>query len=174
MVRRIIPLMQTKAVRREQSYQQRPKGEFLISSSAIKRHGRLFMNNPQINNAAALAGRILISIIFIMGGAHKLVTYDMTAGYMQKMGVPGILLPLVILTELGGGLLILAGYQTRLVAFLLAGFTILAGLLFHLAVGDPPNMIHFFKNLAIAGGFLAILAGGPGRWSVDGWKKAAA
>ena len=93
---------------------------------------------------------------------------------MAKMGVPGALLPLVILTELGGGLLILVGWQTRVVSFLLAGFTLLAGLLFHLSVGDAPNMIQFWKNVAIAGGFLAIFANGAGEWSLDGWRKAAA
>ena len=132
------------------------------------------MNSPLIANGAALAARVLMSLIFIMGGANKIAGYATTAGYMEKMGVPGVLLPLVILTELGGGLLILVGYQTRLVACLMAGFTVLAGILFHLAVGDAPNLVHFFKNLAIAGGFLAIVAGGPGAWSLDGRKKAAA
>ena len=131
------------------------------------------MNSPFITNVAALAARVLISPIFIMGGVNKIAGYATTAGYMEKMGVPGMLLPLVILTELGGGLLILVGYQTRLVAFLMAGFTILAGVLFHLVVGDQPNLIHFFKNLAIAGGFLAIVAAGPGAWSADGRRKAA-
>ena len=89
------------------------------------------MNDAHIKNAAALLGRVLISLIFIMGGAHKIAAYSTTAGYMEKMGVPGLLLPLVIVTELGGGLMILVGYQTRLIAFLMAGFTLLAGLLFH-------------------------------------------
>lgn len=84
--------------------------------------------------------------------------------------MPGILLPLVILTELGGGLLILVGWQTRIVAFLMAGFTLLAALLFHFKTGDRNQMIHFMKNIAIAGGFLSLVANGAGAWSVDGRK----
>ena len=134
------------------------------------------MNNSTISDAAALAGRILISIIFITAGAHKIGAYAGTADYMAKMGVPGMLLPLVILTDLGGGLAILVGWQTRIVSFLMAGFCLVSGLLFHYSVGDGPNMIHFWKNVAIAGGFLAILAGGAGGWSLDGMlaKKQAA
>ncbi len=129
------------------------------------------MNNPQIANAAALLGRIFMSAIFITAGYGKIGGYAGAAGYMAKMGVPDALLPLVILTELGGGLLILVGFQTRIVAFLLAGFSLIAGLLFHYAVGDAPNMIHFWKNLAIAGGFLGMVAHGAGDWSVDGRMK---
>ncbi len=126
------------------------------------------MNNPQLVNAAALVGRIMLAFIFIMGGYNKIGGYAGTSGYMDKMGVPSALLPLVILTELGGGLLILAGWQTRIVSILLAGFTLLAGLFFHLKVGDGPNMIQFWKNVAISGGFLMLFANGAGAWSVDG------
>lgn len=125
------------------------------------------MNNSTLSDAAALAGRILISFLFIKAGFGKILGYAGAAAYMGKMGVPGALLPLVILTELGGGLLILVGYQTRIVAFLLAGFSLLAGLLFHLSVGDANNMIHFWKNVAIAGGFLGFVAFGAGGWSLD-------
>lgn len=126
------------------------------------------MNNPQLANAAALVGRIMLALIFITAGYGKIGGYAGAAGYMDKMGVPSVLLPLVILTELGGGLLILVGWQTRIVSVLLAGFTLLAGLLFHLKVGDAPNMIQFWKNVAIAGGFLVLFANGAGAWSVDG------
>lgn len=126
------------------------------------------MNNPHIVNAAALLGRILMSAIFISAGFSKIGGYANTSAYMAKMGVPGALLPLVIATELGGGLLILLGYQTRIVAFLLAGFTLLAGVIFHLSVGDYANMISFWKNVAIAGGFLGMVAHGAGAWSPDG------
>lgn len=126
------------------------------------------MNNDQISNIASLAGRAMLSFIFIVGGFNKIVGYAGAAGYMDKMGVSSLLLPLVILIEFGGGLLILFGYKTRLVAFLMAGFTVLAGVLFHLNVGDTGNMIHFWKNVAIAGGFLSLVAYGAGAWSVDG------
>jgi len=126
------------------------------------------MNNPQLVNAAALVGRIMLALIFVTAGYNKIGGYAGTSGYMDKMGVPSALLPLVILTELGGGLLILVGWQTRIVSILLAGFTFLAGVLFHLKVGDAGNMIHFWKNVAISGGFLMLFANGAGAWSVDG------
>ena len=129
------------------------------------------MNNPQIANAAALLGRIFMSAIFITAGYGKIGGYAGASAYMAKMGVPGALLPLVILVELGGGLLILVGFQTRVVAFLLAGFSLLSGLLFHYAVGDAPNMIQFWKNVAIAVGFLGMVAHGAGAWSLDGRMK---
>jgi len=80
--------------------------------------------------------------------------------------VPGILLPAVIARELLGGLMIVVGYQTRLVALALAGFTIVATILFHSAP-DRMQQLLFMKNLAVAGGFLVLFASGPGRWSLD-------
>ena len=102
-----------------------------VEFRAIATSGDNPVNNPQISNAAALLGRIFMSAIFITAGYGKIGGYAGAAGYMAKMGVPGALLPLVILTELGGGLLILVGFQTRIVAFLLAGFSLLSGLIFH-------------------------------------------
>ncbi len=116
---------------------------------------------------ALLLARILLSAIFLRGGFNKIMAYSQTQNYMKANGVPEILLPLVILTEFGGGLLILLGYQTRIVAILLAGFTLIAGLAFHTKFGDPNQVIHFMKNLAIAGGFLSLYVSGAGRWSFD-------
>lgn len=113
------------------------------------------------------AGRVLLSLIFIMAGYGKITGYAATQAYMEKSGVPGLLLPLVILTELGGGLAILAGFQTRLVALALAGFSVLSALLFHFDFGDRVQTIQFMKNLAIAGGFLVLAASGPGALSLD-------
>ncbi len=87
------------------------------------------MNNPNIQNSAALVGRILLAILFIMSGFGKITGYDGTAAYMASKGLPmvGVLLPLTILTELGGGILLAIGYKARWAALALAGFTILAG-----------------------------------------------
>ena len=126
------------------------------------------MFGPNTQNSATLAGRILLALIFILSGFSKISGYAGTVGYMEKMGVPGALLPLVILTELGGGLCILLGFQTRLVAIAMAGFTLIAGILFHFQPADQGQMVNFMKNLAIAGGFLFLLANGAGAWSVDG------
>ncbi|QCI65591.1 DoxX family protein [Phreatobacter stygius] len=128
-------------------------------------------DNPALNNAAKLAARILLAAIFIQAGFGKIFGYAGTSAYMASAGVPGILLPLVIIVELIGGLMILVGYQTRLAALALAVFTLLAALLFHFQPGNAMQMGQFMKNLAIAGGFLQIFATGPGLWSVDSRSK---
>jgi putative oxidoreductase len=122
---------------------------------------------------ASLAGRFLIALIFITAGYSKIGGYEGTAAYMTAMGVPGTLLPLVIFTELAGGLLIVAGLFTRYTAVALAGFSILSGILFHGDSSDQTQQILFMKNLAMAGGFLFLVANGAGRISLDqrfGWK----
>jgi putative oxidoreductase len=81
--------------------------------------------------------------------------------------VPGALLPLVILTEAGGAIAIIAGWQTRIVSILLAGFTIVAALAFHNNFADQIQMIMFMKNVSIAGAFLILAANGAGRYSLD-------
>ncbi len=125
-----------------------------------------------VNDSANLLGRILLAVIFIWSGYGKIVGYAATAAYMEKFGVPGLLLPLAIILEIAGGILLVIGWQTRSVAIALAVFSVLAAVLFHGNFGDRNQMIHFTKNLAIAGGFLAIFVSGPGRWSVDGWRRA--
>jgi putative oxidoreductase len=126
--------------------------------------------NPTLTNVFSLASRLLLAFIFVMAGWGKLNGIDGTAGYMASAGIPlaGVLIYLVILTELGGGILIAIGYQTRIVAFLMAGFTILSALVFHFNFGDQMQAINFMKNLAIAGGFLSLVANGAGAWSLDG------
>ena len=113
------------------------------------------------------AGRVLLSLIFIWAGYGKLTSYAGAQGYMEKFGVPGELLPLVILTELGGGLAILAGWQTRWAALALAGFCVLSAVIFHTDFGTKVQIIQFLKNLGLAGGFLILAAAGPGALSVD-------
>ena len=121
----------------------------------------------KLNDFGELGGRVLIAAIFILSGFSKITGYAGTQGYMEAMGVPGALLPLVIVAELGGGLLVVLGLWTRLAAFALAGFSLLSALLFHANFGDQVQMIMFMKNLAIAGGFLFLVAHGAGPLSVD-------
>lgn len=119
---------------------------------------------------SALAGRVLIAAIFVLAGWSKISGYAGTQAYMASAGVPGALLPLVILLELGGGLAIVAGLFTRPVALLLAGFSILSGLLFH---NTPDQQIMLMKNLALAGGFLFLVAHGAGALSLDALRRKA-
>lgn len=116
---------------------------------------------------AAPTGRILISLIFVISGLKKIAGYAGTQGWMESMGVPGALLPLVIALEVLGGLAVILGWHTRLAAFLLAGFSLLSAVLFHANFGDQMQMIMFMKNLALAGGFLMIVSHGAGPWSID-------
>jgi len=120
-----------------------------------------------IQTLSAPLGRLLLAMIFIITGAGKIGAYAGTQGYMESMGVPGVLLPLVIALELLGGLAIVLGWQTRVVAFLLAGFCVLSGLIFHGNVGDQGEQIQLLKNLGLAGGFLLLVAHGAGAWSLD-------
>lgn len=125
-----------------------------------------------MNNFIILAARVLLALIFVLAGFSKITGYAGTQGYMQAMGVPGMLLPLVILTELGGGLAVLAGFFTRWAALALAGFSIVSALIFHHNFADQMQMIMFMKNLAMAGGFLLLYVHGAGAWSVDGKRGA--
>ena len=114
-----------------------------------------------------VVARAMLAYIFIVEGAEKITTYADVVQYMQANGVDGRLLPLVILTELGGGLLVLFGLKTRWVALALAGYCLLTVLLFHLGADQA---IELRKNVAMAGGFLTLAIFGPGPWSVDGWR----
>jgi putative oxidoreductase len=114
------------------------------------------ISNPTVANALDWISRGLVGVIFVLAGYHKLgAGYDGTAAFMASKGVPGGLLPLVILLELGGGLALMAGFQTRLVSLMLAVFCLAAAVLFHADSGDKMQQIMFMKNLAIAGGLLA-------------------
>jgi len=124
-----------------------------------------------LQNLFVLAARLLLAFIFVVEGWLKIADYSGTLGYMDSFGVPGIMLPLVILTELGGGLLVAVGLFARFAAFVLAGFALLTALFFHWNLGDQEQVIHFMKNLAIAGGFLLLTANGAGAWSLDAWRK---
>jgi putative oxidoreductase len=114
-----------------------------------------------------LAGRVLLAHIFLLAGINKITGYSGTQGYMEAMGVPGMLLPLVILLEIGGALALITGWQTRLAAYALALFSIVGALIFHSNLGDQMQMIMFMKNWAMAGGLLVLAANGAGAFSLD-------
>ena len=119
-----------------------------------------------LGSAVLAIGRLLLAALFLLEGWSKLRGYDAAAAYMTRFGVPGALLPAVIAVEIGGGLMLAAGWQTRVAAAGLAVFCILAAVLFHANVADRNQLLHFEKDLAIAGGLLVLAATGAGRWSV--------
>jgi putative oxidoreductase len=118
-------------------------------------------------SVSELAGRILLSALFLLSGLGKLGAYAVTAGYMASVGVPSALLPGAVAIEVLGALAIILGWKTRIVAALLAGFTLMTGLIFHSNFGDQVQMIMFLKNVSIAGAFLLLVANGAGPLSLD-------
>ena len=121
----------------------------------------------RLNPLSNVAARILMSCIFIVSGWAKIGHYAGAGRFMASIGVPSALLPVVILVEFGGALALLVGFQTRIAAFLLAGFALLAGSLVHLHPGDHENMIVFMDNLAMVGGLLLFVQYGGGALSLD-------
>ena len=115
-----------------------------------------------------LVARIMLAYIFVVSGATYVGQYAGVADFMQKYGVDPRLLPLVILTELGGGLLVLFGLKARWAAIALCGFCLLTALLIHWRADE---MIEVQKNIAMAGGFLTLAVFGPGPWSLDGRRR---
>ena len=115
-------------------------------------------------------GRVMISIIFVLSGLSKFAAPAMTIGYIQSVGLPLPSLSYGIATfiEIVGGITLLLGYRTRIAAGALFVFTLAAAVSFHNHFGDQNQFIHFFKNIAIAGGLLHVIAFGGGRVSLDG------
>jgi putative oxidoreductase len=131
-----------------------------------------------VQRAFSLLARLFLATLFLVEGYGKITGYGDVVAYMTSHHVPAGLLPVVILTELAGGLCIALGCLTRPVAFAMAGFTLLTALFFHADFSDPDQLIHFLKNIAIAGGFFSLVASGAGPWSLDallfarGWSRA--
>ena len=125
-----------------------------------------------MNSSSSLVpalGRLLLAAIFLLSGVGKLGAPAATIGYIAAAGLPlpqlGFAVALIV--EIGGGLLMLAGFQTRITAWMLMAFTLVAAVVFHHNFADQNQMIHFLKNLAIAGGLLQVAAFGAGNFSVD-------
>ncbi len=115
---------------------------------------------------AAPLGRVLLCLIFLISGIQKAGALEGTRQYMEAMGVPGVLVYPVILLEVFGAIAVILGLKAREAAFLLAGFSLLTAFLFHWNLSDHMQTIMLLKNLAIAGGFLLIVAHGPGALSL--------
>lgn len=120
-----------------------------------------------MDKLSQVIARVFLGHIFLLAGLSKVGAYEGTQAYMEAMGVPGALLPLVIVLEAVGGLAIIVGWQTKLTAFALAGFSVIAAVLFHNNLADQMQMILFMKNFAIAGGLLLLVSHGAGAYSLD-------
>ncbi|WP_433899708.1 DoxX family protein [Pseudomonas sp. PSE1(2024)] len=141
-----------------------------MTSSANLATSTAHQNRSDAKQAsAALIGRVLLSVIFILSGFSKLAAPAMMIGYIGSVGLPlpHVALALAIIVEIGGGLALIAGYRPRTVAAVLALFSVFTALAFHSALADQNQFIHFFKNIAMAGGLLQVVAFGAGRFSLD-------
>jgi len=119
--------------------------------------------------AIPLVGRVLLATIFVLSGVGKIFAPEATLGYIASAGLPFPQLAFLgaVLVEVGGGLLLVVGYKTRLAAIVLAVFSVAAGLIFHSVASDQNHFIHLLKNFAIAGGLLQVAAFGAGTLSLD-------
>ena len=123
----------------------------------------------QITKNIDAPARVLMAAIFILSGIGKIGAFSATQGYMASVGVPGILLAPTIAFEVGAGLLLVIGLRTREIAFLLAGFSFITALVFHMDFGNQAQMLHFQKNMAMTGGFLLMAKFGAPGFSLDQW-----
>lgn len=127
----------------------------------------LISKNPALTNISSLLARVGLAALFILTSFSKIQYFDATAQYMASAGLPEFLLPLVIAFELIGGLLIVLGLLTQLTAIAFAAFSVVSALLFHFQLDDQMQFLIFYKNIAMAGGFLALASLGAGKFSID-------
>ena len=128
-----------------------------------------------LQNPFALIGRILLALLFVPAGFGKLADFSGTVGYIASKGVPlpELAAAAAIGVELGLGMLLLIGWQTRWAALGIAFFTLVVTFIFHNFWAVPADQIveqqqSFFKNIAIFGGLLTVVGWGAGAWSFDG------
>ncbi|MCA1440880.1 DoxX family protein [Ensifer sp. IC4062] len=126
-------------------------------------------DNLALQSALAFIGRLLLAAIFLSSGFEKLADPAGTIEYIRAANLPlsTVAYAVALVVELGGGILLVLGYQARLAALALAVFTLASALGFHTNFADQNQMIHFMKNLAITGGFLQVVALGAGAFSLD-------
>ena len=112
-------------------------------------------------------GRIFLSTLFLIEGINKIFNYEGTIQYMENFGVSGYLAVPAIILEILFPLLLIIGYHAKIAALVMAIFTIVVAIIFHTNFDDHMQFITFFKDIAIAGGFIIILVNGSGRFSLD-------
>tara|TARA_B100000949_G_scaffold13997_1_gene10720 strand:- start:155 stop:532 length:378 start_codon:yes stop_codon:yes gene_type:complete len=118
-----------------------------------------------------LIGRILLSALFLIEGIGKIFMQENVVMYMEDYGVPGMLFIPAVVVEILFPLLLIVGYKTRLAALVMALFTLTVAIIFHTDFSDGMQLISFLKNLAIAGGFMIIIAYGSNKFSIDHFLK---
>jgi len=132
-----------------------------------------------MNNILTLVGRLLLAALFLPAGLSKLTGFEGTVGYITSVGLPlpAVGAAIAIVVEIAGSLALIAGFQTRIAAAVLALFTLVATFFFHAFWAAAPDQafvqqLMFFKNIAVVGGLLVLVAAGAGALSVDARKSA--
>jgi len=138
-----------------------------VAPDAPRASALISKRRDALGNLTEASGRVLLAVLFLLSGIGKLGAYAATGAYMSAFGVPSALLPVVIATEVLGALAIILGWKARVAGFLLAGFCLLTASIFHHNLADQAQLINFFKDLAIAGGLLLLVANGAGPLSLD-------
>lgn len=136
-------------------------------STTAERRVTCAVGETMFPKLAELAGRILLASLFLVSGLSKIGQSSGTAAYMVSAGISGELLWIVIPFEIVGAIALIVGWKTRIVSLLLAGFTLMAALIFHGNLGDQQQFVHLLKNVSIAGGLLLLVANGAGPLSLD-------
>ena len=131
------------------------------------------MDQHKLTAGADLLGRLMLAALFLYDGWLVANNYDATAEYLSQFGMPPLMLVPALILQVGGGLLVAVGWNTRLAALALSLFCISTALIFHNQFGDSNEEIQFWKDLAIAGGFLVLAAHGAGAFSLDSCLKKA-
>ena len=135
----------------------------------VSNNPALIAGETTVSGYAAAAGRILLASIFLLSGFSKIADPASSLGYISSAGLPlpQLGLAIAIFVEIVGGLALILGYRTKLVATALALFSVATAVFFHSALGDQNQFIHFFKNIAMAGGLLQVAAFGGGAIALD-------
>jgi putative oxidoreductase len=126
-----------------------------------------------MNSYLPFIGRVLIGLPFAMSGLSKLAAYGQTTAMIAAVGLPlpALAFAVAVAVELAGGLLLILGYRVRAVALALAVFSVATAFSFHNNFADQNQMIHFLKNVMMAGGLLQIVAFGAGAISIEHWRR---
>lgn len=127
-----------------------------------------------MNNALNLIGRLLLAALFLPAGLSKLSGFEGTVGYITSVGLPlpAVAAAAALVVEVLGSVALVVGFQTRIVAAVLAVFTLVASVFFHAFWAAAPEQafvqqLLFFKNIGVVGGLLVLVSSGAGAWSLD-------
>ena len=122
-------------------------------------------------NVIDLIGRIFISALFLISAFNKIFNLEGSTSWMEGFGLPGFLIYPAIVIEIVLPVLVIVGYQARIAAGILSIFCLMTAFIFHFDFSNQMELVSFFKNIGLAGGFLFIVANGTRDWAVDREKK---